>query len=527
VTHAWTTVILHMRRDAERVGRASTLAAVLICLGPPLTVALTGLHVPLPLALLVPVGVAIAAGTWLRTAPSVPLGLARRHPAIATLWVIVWCAAAGQIVRASVFAYDVTRREWSVAPGNQFRSQHNCLTAYAEAARFAGEGGINVYDSTLYRPGGAYRRMGPLTVDPFHYPPQFLLLPAAVRAAAPDFLDTRRVWFGLQVLLLAGVMLRVASWIGGGAGRRVALGSLAVWALPTTFMALQTGNFQITAIPVALLGAILAWSARPVLGGGLLAYAALGKIYPAMLVLHVIATRRWRLVAWIGTWGVALTGATALVFGLEPFIHFVRDEMPQLASGASFPQTEDPSTFAVNQSIYGFTVKLRALGLVWLDRAAGRHVAQVYALLLAVLAVLSGLRARAAGPLDDGRSRLDEAGMWLGLLNLASFAGPFVGGAYGSLGTSWLVALRSGAGETPARRWAWLAALVPTFLVPWVTPSPGGGPPAAGMLVLSAAWQVGAVAVNAWAAWPRRTARAQAAVVTAGAASQTIPVRRD
>ena len=207
-----------------------------------------------------------------------------------------------------------------------------------------------------------------------------------------------------------------------------------MWALPTTFVALQTGNFQITGIPLALLGTLLAWSARPALGGGLLAYATLGKIFPAMLVLHIVATRRWRLVAWIAAWGAALTGLTAVVFGLEPFIHFVRDEIPQLASGAAFPQTEEPSASPVNQSVYGFTVKLRALGLAALDQANGRHVARVYAVLLAALAIASGLRSRAEGPAGDERSRLDQAGMWLGLLNLASFAGPFVGGAYGSAG---------------------------------------------------------------------------------------------
>ena len=516
-----------MRPDTDRFGRALTLVAVLVCLGPPLAVALTGVHVPLPLAGLVPVALAIAAGMWLRTIPAVPLGLARRHPAAATLWVVLLCAAAGQIARASVFAYDVTRREWSVAPADQFRSQHNCLTAYAEAARFAGEGGINLYDSTHYRPAKrTYRRIGPLTVDSFHYPPQFLLLPAAVRALAPDFFDTRRVWFGLQVLLLAGVIAIPVGIYVGHTGRGVALASVAVWALPTTFVALQTGNFQITGIPLALLGALLACSARPGVGGGLLAYATVGKIFPAMLVLHVVATRRWRLVAWIAASAAALTGLTAVVFGLEPFIDFVRDEIPQLASGASFPQTEDPSAFAVNQSIYGFTVKLRALGLAWLDQANGKHVAQVYAVLLAALAIVSGLRSRAEGPVAGERSCLDHAGMWLGLLNLASFAGPFVGGAYGSAGTAWLVALRSGGAGTPGRRWAWLAALLPTFLVPWITPSPGGGSPSGGMLVLSAAWQVWAVAVNAWAAWPPRAAAdASAVVVTAGAGPVMVPAR--
>jgi alpha-1,2-mannosyltransferase len=274
------TVPNQVSTGVNRVGRALTLVAFLFCAGPPVAVGLTGLHVPLPLALLVPVALALAAA-GLRGIPALPVALARRHPIAAMVWVLVLFAAAGQIARASAFAYDVTRRECSVAPADRFRSQHNCLTAYAEAARFAAAGGVNVYDSALYRPGAVPRHIGPLTVDPFHYPPPFLLLPAAVRAVAPDFFDTRRVWFGLQVLLLGGVMLAVARWIGGETGRRVALATVAVWALPTTFMALQTGNFQITAIPVAVLGVILAWSARPGLGGGLLAYAAAGKIFPA------------------------------------------------------------------------------------------------------------------------------------------------------------------------------------------------------------------------------------------------------
>jgi hypothetical protein len=143
----------------------------------------------------------------------------------------------------------------------------------------------------------------------------------------------------------------------------------------------------------------------------------------------------------------------------------------------------------------------------------------VYALLLAALAVMSGLRSGPASGVDDGRSRLDRAAMWLGLLNLASFAGPFVGGAYGAVGTSWLVALRAAGGETAARRRAWIAALVATFVVPWLTPSPGSVvPPDPGMLVLSAAWQIWAIAVNVWAAWPRRTAYTPTAVAAAAAA---------
>ena len=63
----------------------------------------------------------------------------------------------------------------STVPGDRFRVEHCCLTAYGEAARVAVEGG-DVYDREFYWPGGVRRRIGPLTVDPYHYPPPFLLV---------------------------------------------------------------------------------------------------------------------------------------------------------------------------------------------------------------------------------------------------------------------------------------------------------------------------------------------------------------
>ena len=64
------------------------------------------------------------------------------------------------------------------------------------------------------------RALGPLKVDPFHYPPPFLLLPQAIRALAPDFWDVRRIWFALQALVLFGTIVGLAGWIGGYRGER-------------------------------------------------------------------------------------------------------------------------------------------------------------------------------------------------------------------------------------------------------------------------------------------------------------------
>jgi alpha-1,2-mannosyltransferase len=497
------------------LGRVATIAAVLLCLGPPLAVALQGAGVPMPWAAVVPVAVA---ALLLRRVPELPLAAARRHPVLALAWVAVLAAGAVQTSRASLYAQDPARAEYSVAPGNPWRVEHCCFTAYAEGARFASGRVANVYDRSLYVPAPQQpRHLGPLKVDPFHYPPTFLLLPAAVRLVAPSFFDARRVWFGLQALVLGGALLAVGFWVGGDRGRRVALLAPLAWAAPVTFISLQMGNFQITAVPLALLGVMLAWSRRDAAGGALLAFTAAGKVFPSMLVLHVVAALRWRTVAWIAGMGLAFTIATAAAFGIDPFVEFVRDEFPRLVSGASFPQTEIPGAMPVNMSVYGFTAKLRVLGVTWLDQAAGKHASQRYALLLASFVVWAGLRVRAR--VDGGQpgDRLRLAILWLAILNLASLGGPFVPVMYGTAGTLWILTLLAATAETPARFWNWIALFVVVTAAILMVPTPRPNEmPATSTLILSLALQVGVFAVNVWAAgnWVRatRTARLPAAV---------------
>lgn len=483
----------------DRVGAWLTLLCLGLCLGPPATVALVGLGTPLALAIAAPVVVLLLLGLRGRGVPPLPLGLARRHPLLAALWALVVVVAAIETARASLYALDANAPRHSVSPRDAFRAEHSCLTAYAEAARFAGAGVDNVYERDLYRPGATPRRIGPLTVDPYHYPPTFLLLPAAVVAAAPDFLDARRVWFGLQALVLAAALLASARWVGGEAGRLVALAAPLVWAVPHTFLGLQFGNFQLTALPMALAGCWLGWSSsRAGAGGALLAFAALGKVFPCLLALHVLAARRWRFVLALAAWGALFALATVALYGLAPFVEFFRHELPQLASGAAFPQTENPTTIPVNQSFYGLTTKVRALGADGLDAAAGRRIAQLYALAVAAAAVAAGRRLAAAADPADGRGRLTRLVVWLAILNLASFAGPFVGGAYGMFGTVWLVALLACRAETPRAGWGWLAALAPVAVPIFLLPSPGGPiAPSAAILWLSLVAPLSALAINA------------------------------
>jgi hypothetical protein len=340
----------------------------------------------------------------------------------------------------------------------------------------------------------------------YHYPPPFLLLPGAVRLVATDFFEFRRVWFAIQALVLLAALLLLARWIGGETGRDVALAAALVGASPQTAWALQMGNFQITAIPAALLG--LAWAqSRPLPGSAMLAWATGAKMFPAMLVLHVVATRRWRLVAWIAGAGIAIAACTALVYGPDLFVQFVRDEMPQLADGSAFPMTEKLRSIPVNFSIYGLAKKLNLLGVEALDVQAAKRVAQLYALLLAGLAAWAGWVGRAVGLPAQGAGRLRLAAMWLAILNLASFAGPFVGGGYGNVGTTWLLSLLVVGGTTAARRFGWLAVTVVVAGHVLLVPSSGMGlDPTPAILWTSVLGQLGAIGVNVWAvfSWVRR-----------------------
>jgi hypothetical protein len=477
----------------------TTSLAMLVCLGPPLAVALHGVGVSMPLAGLVPVAVAVLLAPRV---PEIPITAAWRRPVLAFAWVAVLAAGAIQTTRASLYANDATRPEYSVAPGNAWRVEHSCFTAYAEGARFAWAGVPDVYSRSRYVPGPEQPRyIGPLKVDPFHYPPTFLLLPGLVRAVAPDFVDTRRVWFGLQALVLGGALLAVPWWVGGAPAARLALLALLAWATPVTFVSLQMGNFQITAIPLALLGAMLAWSRRHAAGGALLAFTAAGKVFPSMLVLHVVAALRWRTLAWIVAMGLVFALGTAAAFGTRPFLEFVVDEFPRLVSGASFPQTEFPGTMPVNMSVYGLAAKLRLLGLTWLDQAAGKHVAQLYALLLAVFVVWSGFRVHARSGGDTPQDRLRLAALWLAILNFAALGGPFVPVMYGIAGTLWLVTLLAAASNTPVRAWAWIALFVLLTVAVFVIPTPRPKEmPARWLLLVSLATQAAVFWVNGWAA---------------------------
>src|SRR5690606_12560731 len=108
---------------------------------------------------------------------------------------------------------------------------HECLPAYLHGAELALGGEPNLYDAAHW-PGldptaAPVTKLSGMTVeDPFQYPPQFLLAPAAALALTDDVGVIRVTWFAAQFFLFVGAFAALALWIGGATGR------LALWLLP-------------------------------------------------------------------------------------------------------------------------------------------------------------------------------------------------------------------------------------------------------------------------------------------------------
>ena len=475
--------------------RRLILVALFLWLTPVLAVGAGGLGLSFVPAL----GAGAGLAALIATAASRVIAARLNAPIPPMLIAALVLAAAVAILRfgaLSIFMADVGRPQFSVEPADDFRRLHSCVSAYAESARFLAEGGHNIYERDLYRPGNVARQLGPLRVDPFHYPPPFLLLPQTVRIVASDFWEFRRIWFALQALTLAGAVIGVAAWIGGLAGAVALLGGVLLMALPQAAHTFQQGNFQATAIPLATIAFVLLTAGLHRTGGAVLAYASLAKIFPGVLVVPLLAARQWRSAAWVAGCGAAALVLTILVQGDRPMRDFVSTSLPEISSGAAFPQTEMQQFSRINWSAYGQAVRLRQLGADWLTQPRGLAVAQVYGLLVVALAVWTGWNRRFDPALTSERILVGQ--LALALLSLASFRSPFVGAGYGVLATLWLMGLLAAGASTLARSVAWLAALCALASASWIIPSPAAtaGPI---WLWVSGVLLFAAMAVNVWA----------------------------
>lgn len=367
-------------------------------------------------------------------------GLARQRKG-ATAWVILLgIVAIAQTARISTFIGDPTRTEMSVIPSVPFIVNHSCLTAYVEGARLATEGVPNIYDAEHWpelshseRSAANAKRYAPFALDPFAYPPTFLLL-SRLLLALPDFFAQRALWFALNGLILAAGLWIVSTWIDDQRRLRILLLAPLVLICVPSILALQIGNVHAAVVVLGMLGMVAFEAKRPALGGAMLAFAIASKISPGLLVLVLLVQRRYREVLWTAGFGLAFVLLSLLLFGTAPFEAFITYQLPMLSSGKALVFLADGGNSAVNLAPFGVPFKLAFLGVSVGDPwKAAKYVNTAFTIAIVVVTILA---ARKKG------SRQEYAAIWLAILTLGTLRSPFAP-PYVAFPVIWLLAVNS------------------------------------------------------------------------------------
>jgi alpha-1,2-mannosyltransferase len=379
--------------------------------------------------------------------PETLTGAQRRRPVLSMVWCVLALVAVIQVGRLSAFMVD-SSRVWGSTIPDPVAANHQCIAAYVHAADLCRRGEKNVYDERWYPAftTSPYARfqgvaspvegLGRWVEDPYEYPPPFLLLPRAALAITNSFEHIRTSWFVIQALslLMSGVLL--ARWIVGREGVVAGLLIPAIFASIPTMLNFQFGQFHAMGVMLALAGMVAFDRERRALGGALLSFAVLSKIFPGVLLVWLAAQRRWRDIAWTLGIGALFVLVALTVLGPEPFIAFISYQLPRMVSGAAFSFIEraDIPAFIVsrNFSVYAVVAKLRLLGVSGLGTTMAQTITWIYTALLLFLAWRAHV----------GRSdKRIQVLVWLGLLSLAALRSPVAPSAYVTGPMLWLLAL--------------------------------------------------------------------------------------
>ncbi len=397
---------------------------------------------PYPVWAVSAAAVIVAAVIAVRTNRLMPAwldGTARRHPVKAAAMALACLLAVVQTVRITANRVD-PGNGIAILTSNEFWTQHECGTSYFHAVELNDRGEENIYHADHYpvlnREIEPHSDIQGLKVeDSYQYPPQFLILPKAMLSLTHDYPTIRMVWFALQYIGIAAVLLLLARWVGGQAGRTMAMMAPLLITAPAALYAFQYTQFHFAVVALAIGGMLAIEKERTSLGGALLGFAIVGKIFPGFLLLLLLMEKRWKAVAWTLGYCAAYTVAAYAMLGSAPFSAFLQYQLPRLQSFAAFAFLETwPEVrfelITANLSPYGQIVRLGELGVPGM----GQQVASLFNSLF-VLAVIASVFA-ASRRID---SRVRRAQVWLGILGLASMASPAAWGDYITLPALWLL----------------------------------------------------------------------------------------
>ena len=366
----------------------------------------------------------------------------------ATLALIVFATAVLRVAGVTNFALDAKRTRYAHALGGP-GAKHNCMTCYVISAHLASRGAKNIYERGHYKspkaPTKYHEEIGEsFTIDHYPYPPQFLLLPKAFLLFSNSFFTIRTGWFFLTLVVLA--LAVIASGVyAGGLDRNLALLFLpALFASQAVVMTLQIGNVQLLLLAACVL-AMLCFAGegrvRNALGGALLAFAIVTKIWPGVLLFYHLCGKRWRPLAWTAGWLAVYSGLTLAVFGTAVFGDFINYQLPRLINGEAFGfMANAKQPLASNMSVNGLPHKLHFLGVI-ADKPPLLTPWVVWSLTGFALALVAfaGWRSRdmSHATRSPGR-RLWQVRTWLAVLALVSLRSPFLPFTYGIVAPLWL-----------------------------------------------------------------------------------------
>ncbi len=453
------------------------------------------------IALILAAGAAWLVWRWVPTSIS---GARQRRPVVAALWALGALLALLQVGRLSAFMDDPDRIWGSVVP-DPVAADHACLSAYLVAADLSRRGTRNLYDERYYPAfaGDAARLLAPGDIrnlkkwmdDPYEYPPPFLLFPRAALLVTDDFLAIRAGWFVLQALGLVVVGAWLARWIGGRDGELAFLLLPLLLASLPTILGLQFGQFHVATLLLSVAAMICFEERRPAAGGALLAVATVSKLFPAFLLVYLLARRRWREVAWTLGACVVFSLVGLAVLGWTPFEAFLGYQLPRIHTGEAFAFYEHEAlVVSRNLGIPGLVTKLHWFGVPGMTHGVGATLGWLFTFLLFWLAWAAGRRAE---------GRVAEARVWLALLTLGALRSPLAP-PYVTISTLWLLTVLSG--ELRGRT-SWVVG----FVVAWLLIM--GVPPLTGPteFIVSFLGQIAGLAVCIWGLPRPRTPQSDAA----------------
>lgn len=371
-------------------------------------------------------------------------GMFRFRKVLFAAWCLAVTLALFATARLTVFMLDPGKPEFSLAPDFPESVQHSCPTAYFVAASLLGTTD-NLYDPKHYlgeETSAEHRSWArPFDLDPYQYPPQFLLLPRLFMVFSQDYTALRGGMYLFEVLVTLGGLIAVSAWVGGRQGWTLGLMVPLFWLAPAHLLTLQSGNVHVTVLVLTILAMTAIDKEHTVLGAALLAFAVLSKVFSGVLVLFLLAQRRYKAVLWTAGWAFLYTGLTAAVAGLEPLAAFVTYQLPRLLSGEAFSYFQSLYWYPMaSLSLPGLLLKLETLGLMHDAARWDRFAGVLFTLCLIAVTLVLAWRSRAEGPAEDApEDRLKKLQVWLLVLSLGTLQGSFSPLPYAGLASLWLV----------------------------------------------------------------------------------------